>query len=183
MVTISAACRPPPRGDGASRVFSLDLGLLLFGALIALVDASPGWDDTGVSAAMLLSASGLVGALHPARAWLWGFAVGVWIPLLGIALHGSATLIVGVILPLALALGGAYAGAFVGKRLDRVTTPPKSVYEDSSSHRCLSHRVLALRADSELSFGWHLRCMGLPPLLPSSLPSATAAGFFSSAMQ
>ena len=50
---------------------------LMLGALIALVDASPGWDDTGVSAAMLLSASGLVGALHPARAWLWALAVGV----------------------------------------------------------------------------------------------------------
>jgi hypothetical protein len=93
---------------------------LMLGALIALVDASPGWDDTGVSAAMLLSASGLVGALHPARAWLWALAVGVWIPLLGIALHGSATPVAGIILPLAFALGGAYTGAFVRRRLDRV---------------------------------------------------------------
>jgi hypothetical protein len=59
---------------------------LMLGALIALVDASPGWDDTGVSAAMLLAASGLLGAIHPARAWLWALAVGAWIPLLGIAL-------------------------------------------------------------------------------------------------
>jgi hypothetical protein len=93
---------------------------LMLGALIALVDASPGWDDTGVSAAMLLSASGLVGALHPARAWLWALAVGVWIPLLDIALHGSATPVAGIILPLAFALGGAHTGAFVGRRLDRV---------------------------------------------------------------
>jgi hypothetical protein len=34
-------------------------------ALIYMVDSSPGWDDTGVSAAMVLSASGLMGALHP----------------------------------------------------------------------------------------------------------------------
>ena len=59
---------------------------LMLGALIALVDASPGWDDTGVSAAMLLAASGLLGAIHPARAWLLALAVGAWIPLSGIAL-------------------------------------------------------------------------------------------------
>ena len=59
---------------------------LMLGALIALVDASPGWDDTGVSAAMSLAASGLLGAIHPARAWLWALAVGAWIPLSGIAL-------------------------------------------------------------------------------------------------
>jgi hypothetical protein len=39
----------------------------MLGALISMVDSSPGWDDTGVSAAMVLSASGLMGALHPQR--------------------------------------------------------------------------------------------------------------------
>lgn len=42
----------------------------MLGALICLVDASPGWDDTGVSVAMVLGASGLMGALHPQRAWV-----------------------------------------------------------------------------------------------------------------
>jgi hypothetical protein len=87
---------------------------LLLGALIALVDSSPGWDDTGVSAALVLTASGLMGALHPQRAWVWAFAVGSWIPLLGGAFDrfDYASL-----LTLVFALVGAYAGAFFGKRL------------------------------------------------------------------
>jgi len=86
----------------------------MFGALIALVDSSPGWDDTGVSAAMVLTASGLVGALHPQGAWVWALAVGLWIPLLGLVFDrfDYASL-----LALAFASVGAYAGAFAGKRL------------------------------------------------------------------
>jgi hypothetical protein len=86
---------------------------LMLGALIALVDSSPGWDDTGVSAAMVLTASGLMGALHPQRAWVWAFAIGSWIPLLGIAFDrfDYASLLAFV-----FALVGAYAGAFAGKR-------------------------------------------------------------------
>jgi hypothetical protein len=50
----------------------------------AYVDSSPGWDDTGVSAAAVLGVSGLFGLLYPARPWLWAFAVGTWIPAFGI---------------------------------------------------------------------------------------------------
>ena len=87
---------------------------LLLGALIALVDSSPGWDDTGVSAAMVLTASGLMGALHPQRAWVWAFAVGSWIPLLGVAFDRFEY---ASLLALIIALVGAYVGAFAGKRL------------------------------------------------------------------
>jgi hypothetical protein len=87
---------------------------LMLGALIALVDSSPGWDDTGVSAAMVLTASGLLGTLHPARAWVWALAVGSWISALGIAFDrfDYASL-----LALVIASVGAYAGAFAGKQL------------------------------------------------------------------
>ena len=87
---------------------------LMLGALIALVDSSPGWDDTGVSAAMVFTASGLLGALHPERAWVWALAVGSWIPVLGLAYDrfDYASL-----LALAFALVGAYAGAFAEKQL------------------------------------------------------------------
>jgi hypothetical protein len=47
------------------RFVLLVLVAAMLGALISMVDSSPGWDDTGVSAAMVLSASGLMGALHP----------------------------------------------------------------------------------------------------------------------
>jgi hypothetical protein len=65
------------------RFVLLVLVAAMLGALISMVDSSPGWDDTGVSAAMVLGASGLMGALHPQRAWVWALAVGSWIPALG----------------------------------------------------------------------------------------------------
>ena len=58
---------------------------LVLGLLIALVDTSPGWDDTGVTAAAVFACCGLLSTLHPARPWLWALAVGMWIPALGIA--------------------------------------------------------------------------------------------------
>ena len=97
------------------RFVLLVLVAALLGALICMVDSSPGWDDTGVSAAMVLGASALMGALYPQRAWVWALAVGSWIPALGITLgHGYAS-----IMALVFALVGAYAGAFAGRWLNR----------------------------------------------------------------
>jgi hypothetical protein len=90
----------------------------MLGALISMVDSSPDWDDTGVSAAMVLGASGLMGAIHPQR--VWALAVGSWIPTLGITLgHGYASIVA-----LAFALVGAYAGAFAGRWLNREANNP-----------------------------------------------------------
>ena len=79
---------------------------LVLGLLIALVDSSPGWDDTGVSAAAIFTSCGFLGAIHPRRTWQWALAVGSWIPMLGIALHQNYESWAG----LAVALVGAYAG-------------------------------------------------------------------------
>lgn len=84
---------------------------LIVGLLIALVDSSPGWDDTGVTAFAILVSSGLFGAIHPARPWLYALAVGSWIPFLGITLQGSYES-----LP---ALAFAFAGAYAGKLVSR----------------------------------------------------------------
>lgn len=97
----------------------LVLTALMLGMLIFMVDSSPGWDDTGISAAMVLAASGLMGAIHPARAWVWALAVGSWVSLMGFVLdpvgfHPAS------VLTLAFATAGAYAGALVG----RVLTAP-----------------------------------------------------------
>jgi hypothetical protein len=89
---------------------------LVLGLLIALVDSSPGWDDTGVSAAVVFTSCGTLAAVHPARAWEWALAVGLWIPALGIALHGNYESWAG----LAVALAGAYAG----KLVRRFAEPP-----------------------------------------------------------
>jgi hypothetical protein len=86
---------------------------LVLGLTIAYVDSSPGWDDTGVSAAAVLGTSGLFGLLYPARPWLWALAVGVWIPASGIFREFNYA----SLLALVFSFAGAYAGAVVRKRL------------------------------------------------------------------
>jgi hypothetical protein len=81
------------------------------GLLIAWVDSRPTWDDTGVTVGTVLLASALFSALRPRRPWFWALAVGVWIPVLGI-IQGRHY---GSLIALAVALFGAYLGAFARK--------------------------------------------------------------------
>jgi hypothetical protein len=83
------------------------LGALALGLLLAVVDSSPGWDDTGVSAAAVFAGAAAFGATRPARAWLWALAVGLWIPVLGIVVRGNAEALIALV----PALLGAVAGA------------------------------------------------------------------------
>ena len=82
-------------------------GALALGLALALVDASPGWDDTGVSAAAVLLVAAAFGAARPARAWLWALALGLWVPALNIVLRGNPA----ALLALVPAVAGAVAGA------------------------------------------------------------------------
>ena len=84
---------------------------LLLGLLIALVDSSPGWDDTGISALALAGSCALLGAVEPARPWRWALLVGLWIPLLGVVVSRNY----GSLLALAFSFAGAYLGSFAGR--------------------------------------------------------------------
>jgi hypothetical protein len=92
--------------------FLLPVALVL-GLLIALVDSSPGWDDTGVSAAAVVATCGLLSAVHPRRPWFWALVVGGWIPAFGIALHQNYE----SLMALGVAFVGAYAGMLVRKSI------------------------------------------------------------------
>jgi len=81
------------------------------GLLIAWIDASPGWDDAGITAGALVLLSAILGAIMPRYAALWAAAVGIWIPLWNISHHGSYSSLA----VLAFAIVGAFAGAF-GRR-------------------------------------------------------------------
>ena len=83
------------------------------GIMIAWIDSRPGWDDTGITAGLVILSAAVFGALHPTRAWIWALSVGVWIPLTGILLHGNY----GSLLALGVALLGAYAGALTRRGL------------------------------------------------------------------
>jgi hypothetical protein len=87
------------------------------GWAIAVVDAQPGWDDTGITAGAVFGSSLVFGVLRTERAWIWALAVGSWIPLLGIVRHQNY----GALLALLFAFAGAYTGAFGRKWLSRAT--------------------------------------------------------------
>ena len=79
---------------------------LILGALIAWVDSRPSWDDTGITAGVLLLVCAGFGVLHPRFAWLWALALGAWIPLVGIVTAHNY----GSLLALGIALIGTYLG-------------------------------------------------------------------------
>jgi hypothetical protein len=81
------------------------------GLIIAYVDSRPNWDDTGLTALALFACSGLCGVLEPNRPWLWALAIGLWIPLLGIASARNY----GSLLAIPFAFTGAYFGIAVRK--------------------------------------------------------------------
>jgi uncharacterized membrane protein len=83
------------------------------GAAITWLDQSPGWDDTGISAMLVLISCGLLGVILPKRPYLWALAVGLWIPILGIIRQHNY----GSILALVIAFVGAYVGTAVRKLL------------------------------------------------------------------
>ncbi|MET1232390.1 MAG: hypothetical protein ABWY52_06030 [Candidatus Limnocylindrales bacterium] len=89
------------------------------GLAIAWIDSRPGWDDTAISAGLLLLAAGLAAALSGRRPGLWAALVGLPTPLVEIARGGD---------PAALAaLAFAALGAAVGYSVGRVVAPGQIV--------------------------------------------------------
>ena len=82
------------------------LAALILGVLIAWVDSRPTWDDTGITAGVLLIVSAGFGAVYPRFAWLWAIVLGAWIPLFSIMIAHNF----GSLLALVLAFIGAYVG-------------------------------------------------------------------------
>jgi len=88
---------------------------LVGGLAIAWIDASPGWDDTAITAGLLLLAAFLAALLSGRRPWFWALMVGLPAPLVEIAQGGD---------PAALAaLAFAAVGSAIGYSLGRVVGP------------------------------------------------------------
>ena len=100
------------------RTWLLAILATAIGIAIALVDARPTWDDTGITAGVLLVTAFIVSALAGGRPWLWALLVGTWVPALTILNGGDPA----AVLALAFAAAGAYAG-YAASRLWRGPAP------------------------------------------------------------
>ena len=86
------------------------------GVAIAWIDARPTWDDTGITAGMVFVSSGCLSFISPRYPWAIALAIGVWIPIWGIASQGN----VASGLALAIAFAGAYGGMLFRRLISRV---------------------------------------------------------------
>jgi hypothetical protein len=86
---------------------------IAFGSMIAWIDTRPHWDDTGITAGLILISAMICGGLSPSRAWLWALIVGGIVFAANIILYGNY----GSAIALGIALVGGYAGAGVRKGL------------------------------------------------------------------
>jgi len=93
---------------GGKFVFLLILSLFT-GFMIAWIDSRPGWDDTGITAGIIVMLSALFGYIHPAKPWIWALTVGSWIPIYAIFQNGNFLMLLVTLFGFA----GAYLGAAV----------------------------------------------------------------------
>ena len=81
------------------------------GVGIALIDSSPGWDSTGITAALLGVSAAVAATIGRDRPWLWALLVGLPTPILETVRYGNA----GSWLALFFAAGGASIGWSVAR--------------------------------------------------------------------
>jgi hypothetical protein len=85
----------------------------ILGIGIAYIDSQPNWDDSGISAFMVLMAAVLCGYLAKQKPGLIALAVGIWIPICGIIFAQNF----GSLLALLPAFIGAYSGWWINRIL------------------------------------------------------------------
>ena len=89
-----------------------------FGGLaVAWLDASPGWDDTGITAGLLVILAGAAAGISGHRPWLWALLVGLPTPFVELAQGGDPA----ALAALAFAAVGAVGGWLLGRAM-RPTT-------------------------------------------------------------
>ena len=93
------------------------MGLAVVGGLaIGFVDSRPGWDDTGITAGLLILAAGAAAIVSGRRPWLWALLLGAGTPLLEIPTGGSLASLAALV----LAAVGALAGWLVSRSVLKI---------------------------------------------------------------
>ncbi|HVQ22088.1 MAG TPA: hypothetical protein VMT36_02350 [Candidatus Saccharimonadia bacterium] len=90
----------------------------LGGLAIAWIDASPGWDDTGITVGLLVIAAAAAAGLSGRRPWLWALVVGLPTPFVEMSRGGDPA----VFAALFFAAIGAAVGYSVGRLIGRGQT-------------------------------------------------------------
>jgi len=85
---------------------------LLTGFVIAKIDTSKNWDDTGVTVFLVLGTTFFFSVLHGTKPWLFAFLVAAPIVLLNIYAGNY-----GSILSFAFAFAGAYIGFLIRRAI------------------------------------------------------------------
>ena len=98
----------------ARRQVMLLAAAVLVGLAIGIVDSSPGWDSTGITAGSLGLAAAAVAFVGRDRPWLWATAVGAPTVILGIAAGADPTIALAMLFP--------FAGAALGWAIRRSMT-------------------------------------------------------------
>jgi hypothetical protein len=86
---------------------------VLAGWAITYIDSGLTWDNTDITAFLIVIVTGLLGFFNPKKPWLMALAVGIWIPLVGVFITHNFG---GV-----LALVVAFIGAYMGLALRRIS--------------------------------------------------------------
>jgi hypothetical protein len=77
------------------------------GLIIWRIDSQPNWDDTGITAGMIVISTALISMVSPKRPFICALAVSIWIPLFGIINHSNY----GTLLIFVFGFMGAYGGS------------------------------------------------------------------------
>ena len=82
------------------------------GAFIGWMDSRPHWDDTGITVGAIVLSAGVLGILHPQKAWLWATLIGLGVTVWEYGVSGT----VGAVVSIPIAFAAAYMGV-VARRL------------------------------------------------------------------
>lgn len=88
------------------------------GLAIAWIDTSPGWDDTGITAGLLVMGAGVAAGISGRRPWLWALLVGLPTPIVELAQGGDPA----VLAALGFAAIGAAAGYLIARAIRTTIT-------------------------------------------------------------
>jgi hypothetical protein len=124
------------------RWIALGVVALIVGIAIGLNDSRPTWDDTGVTAGLLVVAGAVFGFLDPPRWWIWALLIGVGTPLFEIGGPTGSGSLAAFVFSAVGAAGGATASRALRRDRRRRTTLDATSTDEPTEARLSSDEPL-----------------------------------------